>query len=179
MGHLCKTPAFLSVKKHVVDPEAAVRQGGGGGGEGSGDQVGRSREIDVNLDLVVLEGNEGQGETHVAAEPELKGNVQGGCESLINGLANHLVVAINVALGLGQLVPDVHPVAVVLVDLLAADLNGQVGQKSQAEVIDPGASGNDRDVDLEVDLVDQITIAGNGAGHTLAEVSRTVEGLLN
>jgi len=100
---------------------------------------------------VVLERNQGQRQTRVAAEPELQGNVQGvlrrargdllrrvgltRCAVRIAALAtlvddvdelghvaNHLRVTGLLARLLGELIPDVHPVTVVLVNALAADL---------------------------------------------------------
>jgi len=110
-------------------------------------------EIEVNLDLVVLEGNEGKGETGVTAEPELEGNVEGGFgkgiargASLVldtrvgartidigkvgvgevgelSGVPNHLVVPALLLLGEGELVPDVHPVTILAVNALTTNLN--------------------------------------------------------
>ena len=67
-----------------------------------------------------------------------------------------------------------------LVDLLATDLDGDVLQHHQAEPLGPSVAGRQGgDVSLEVHLVDQVTIAGDGASHTLVEVGGAVEGLLN
>jgi hypothetical protein len=101
---------------------------------------------------VVLKSDEGEGQTGVAAEPELKGDVQGGLgesvtgsanlarsvgiartidvveggvgdEGQLGGVADHLEVTALLLGRHGKLVPDVHPVAVLAVDALATDLN--------------------------------------------------------
>ena len=108
-------------------------------------------ELEVDADLVVLERDQRERKTRVAAEPELERDVQcvlrAAVEHLRGGVrlaaravivaaltalheqvgelgnvANHLGVAGLLASLLGELIPDVHPLAVVLVDALAADL---------------------------------------------------------
>jgi len=110
-------------------------------------------EIDVDLDLVVLESNEGKSKTGVSAKPEEEGNVQGGLrESLsgstnlagtssgsaravdvgeggvgdvgkLSGVTNHLVVTGLLLRRQGELIPDVHPVTILAVNSLASNLN--------------------------------------------------------
>ena len=156
-----------------------------------------STEFKVDLDLVVLEGDKRKGKSGVTAEPELKRDVkihlgdEGLRTSLTDGelcegrdVANHVLVANLLAGSLGKLVPDVHPVTVVLVDALATDLNLGVLDKIVAEVVEPAELGTVRDGDLgdgdlEVDTREKITIAGDGACHALAEIGGTVEGLLD
>jgi hypothetical protein len=101
---------------------------------------------------VVLKSDEGKGQTGVAAEPELKGDIEGGLresvtgsanltrsvgvartidvveggvgdEGQLGGVADHLEVATLLLGGHGKLVPDVHPVTVLAIDTLATDLN--------------------------------------------------------
>jgi len=112
-------------------------------------------ELEIDADLVVLESNEREGKARVAAEPELEGDVErvhwctAGDDLRREGLAaiavivargaalveevrefrdvtNHLGVAGLLARLLRELIPDLEPVTVVLVDALAADfeLNG-------------------------------------------------------
>lgn len=145
---------------------------------------------------MVLEGDKRKGKAGVAAEPELKrdvkihlgderiGTQRGGelCEG--RDVADHVLVANLLAGSLGKLVPDVHPVTVVLVDALATDLNLGVLDKIVAEVVEPAELGTVRDSDLgdgdlEVDTREKITITGDGACHALAEIGGTVEGLLD
>jgi hypothetical protein len=110
-------------------------------------------DLDVNLDLMVLKSNEGKSKTGIAAEPELKGNVERGLrESLtggtdrvgyvgtgassgdlsegrvgkvgkLGGVTNHLVETILLLGSKSKLVPDVHPVTVLSVDALTTNLN--------------------------------------------------------
>ena len=109
-------------------------------------------EVEVNLDLVVLEGDERKRKARVAAVPELERHVEGGLREgvargadllggsrvaravnfgeirvgevgKLGGVANHLVVATLLLLGEGELVPDVHPVAILAVNALATNLN--------------------------------------------------------
>jgi len=109
-------------------------------------------DVKVNLDLVVLEGDEGKGKTGVCAEPELEGHVKGGLrksvtgsthlagsagvartihirergvsdEGKLSGVTNHLEVAALLLRGHCELVPDVHPVTILAVNALATNLN--------------------------------------------------------
>ena len=175
-------------------------------------------ELKVDADLVILERDEGQGETRVAAEPELEGHIQGihgraGADHLgrvglttiavvvaartagvdqvgeLRHVANHLGVAGLLARLLRELVPDVEPVTVVLVNALAANLKLHVGDKVLANPVEPAeltARAVRRGVDddlgkgrLEVDAVDEIAVTLDRAGNLLAEVGSTVEGVLN
>jgi len=220
---LGKSPALLSIEVDVVHIQRCGRDGGhaeaaaqgsdggpreGSGGGGSADPVaiGGLGELDVDLDLVVLEGDQGEGKTGVAAEPELQRNVQGlaldnnasgvnrpnarqGSE--IGGVADHVGISDRVARALGELVPNVEPSGVVLVNALATDLQLDTGNQNVTQPVQPTetsntarGSGTDRqvdigDLDLEVRAVDQITITRNGACNLLTEISGTIEGLLN
>jgi hypothetical protein len=109
-------------------------------------------DVKVDLDLVVLKSDEGEGQTGVAAEPELEGDIESGLresiagsanlarsvsiaraidvveggvgdEGQLSGVADHLEVATLLLSRHGKLVPDVHPVTVLAVDALATDLN--------------------------------------------------------
>ena len=151
---------------------------------------------------MVLEGDERKSKTRVAAEPEFKWDVEidtrddkpagiGGGSILFGeerNVTNHVGVAGFVARGLGKFVPDVEPVAVVLVDALATDFNFDVLDEDVAEPIQPAETihatrasrdNNLRDGDLEVHAVHEITVTGDRAGHALAEISRAVERLFD
>jgi hypothetical protein len=177
VGVLGHTTALISVKENVVDIEGSsydrlvVRDGGGDGAASSvlvssidrrtrvAGKSGHSPQalvnganVEVDLDLVVLEGNEGKGETGVGAEPELEGHVEGclrksvtGSANLTGGkgvtravnirergisdegklgcVANHLEVAALLLSSHGELIPDVHPVTILAIDALATNLN--------------------------------------------------------
>jgi hypothetical protein len=101
VGVLGHTPTLISVQEHVVNVEGSGDEGLVVGG---GDLHGRARsaveaghspqallngaDIKVDLDLVVLKSDKGKGQTGVAAEPELKGNIEGGLGESIAGSAN-------------------------------------------------------------------------------------------
>ena len=201
-------------RRHTVADRVQV---GADLGRGLPAQVAQVVELQVNTHLVVLEGNQGQRQTRVAAEPELQGDVQGVRRRAVQGLvghvglaaravivarltalhqqvgqrrhvAHHLRIAGLLARLLGQLIPDVHPVAIVLVDALAANLNLHGADEVVAHPVEPAElrtravgrleshRGQSR---LEVHAVDQIAVALNRARHTLAEARRAVERVLN
>ncbi len=178
VGVLGHTPALISVKEDVVDVERSGDEGlvVGGGDLGSGlgsAQAGHSpqallngADVKVNLDLVVLKGDEGKSQTGVAAEPELEGDIEGGLGESVTGSANlarsvGIARTINVveggvgdegklggvtdhlevtALLLGrhsELVPDVHPITVLAVDALATDLNLNLGDELLTGEVEP------------------------------------------
>ena len=106
----------------------------------------------------------------------------------LRDIANHLGVAGLLARRARQLIPDVEPVTVVLVDALATDLNLNVADQVVANPVEPaelgtGAIGrrqlNLGQGGLQVDAVDEVAVARDRAGNTLTEVSNTVKGLLN
>ena len=75
-----------------------------------------------------------------------------------------------------------------LVDTLSANLELDVLDKVVADPVEPAELGtravgcekrNLRERGLEVDAVDEVTIALNGARHLAAEAGRPVEGVLN
>ena len=174
-------------------------------------------ELEPDLDLVVLESNERESQTRVAVESELEGDVERvlrrAVADLLGGvgltraagvvaaltaldeqvgelghIAYHLGVAGLETRLLGELVPDLEPVTVVLINLLTTDLNVDVVDEVVANPVEPAELGTravrrlERDLGeraLEVHTVNQITVTGDGALHLLAEVRRAVERLLN
>jgi hypothetical protein len=95
------------------------------------------------------------------------------------------------ASGLGELVPNVEPSRVVLVDALATDLELNALDKGMANPVEPpeadtptrGSRGlgnnNIRELHLEVGAMNEITIPGNGACNLLSKIGSTVEGVLD
>lgn len=180
-------------------------------------QVVQGIELEVDAHLVVLERNERQSQTRVAAEPELERDVQGvhrgargddlGGEGLtavaivvarrttlvqevgeLGNVADHLGITSLLAGLLGELVPDVHPVTVVLVDALTTDLNLNVVDEVVTDPVEPTElsaravsrlESDLREGRLEVHAVDEITVALDGASHLLAEVRGAVERVLD
>jgi hypothetical protein len=233
VGVLGHTSALIGVEEHVVDVERGGDEGlvvGGGdldGGTSGVVQAGHSpqallngADIKVDLDLVVLKSDEGEGQTGVAAEPELKGDIEGGLresvtgsanltrsvgiartidvveggvgdESELSGVADHLEVSTLLLGGHGKLVPDMHPVTVLTVDALATDLNLNLRDELLTGEVKPtgiDAAGTRsvlkrladlRESHLKVSAVSQITVTGDGAGHTATEVSLAVKSLLD
>jgi hypothetical protein len=231
VGVLGHTSALIGVEEHVVDVERSGDEGlvVGGGHLGGGSSVVEAghgpqallngADIKVNLDLVVLKSDEGEGQTGVAAEPELEGDIEGGLRESIAGSANlarsvgiarainvveggvsdegqlgsvsdHLEVTALLLSGHSELVPDVHPVTVLAVDALATDLNLNLRDELLTGEVKPTgidvavASVLERlanlgESNLKVGAVSQITVAGDGAGHTATEVSLAVKSLLD
>ena len=107
----------------------------------------------------------------------------------LGGVADHGVVAAALVNGEGELVPDVHPVTVLAVNALATDLNLNLRDELLTGEIEPtcvdvAASvlqrlANLGESNLKVSAVRQITVTGDGAGHTATEVSLAVESLLD
>ena len=123
-------------------------------------------ELEVDADLVVLERNQWQGETWVAAEPKLEWNVQGvhwgargdnlGGEWLtavaivvagratlvekvreLGDVANHLGITGLLTSLLCKLVPNVEPITVLLVDALTTDFNFNVINDVVTDPVEP------------------------------------------
>jgi hypothetical protein len=233
VGVLGHTPALVGVQEDVVDVKGGSDEGlvvGRGDLHGRGGagvvQGGHSpqalldgADIKVNLDLVVLKSDKGKGQTGVAAEPELEGDIEGGLgesiagsanlarsvgiaraidvveggvgdEGKLSGVANHLEVTALLLGGHGKLVPDVHPVTVLAVDALATDLNLNLRDELLTGEVEPTGIdvstgsvlerlANLGESNLKVSAVSQITVTGDGAGHTATEVSLAVESLLD
>jgi hypothetical protein len=118
--------------------------------------------------------------------------VEGGVsyEGKLSGVANHLEVTALLLSGHSELVPDVHPVTVLAVDTLATDLNLNLRDELLTGEVKPTGIdvstgsvlerlANLGESNLKVSAVSQITIAGDGAGHTATEVSLAVKSLLD
>ncbi len=228
VGDLGELAALISVQVDIVDVQRRSDQALGvhtiadGVVVGQGGcvvpaQVAQVVELQVDAHLVVLEGDQGQGQTRVAAEPELQRDVQGvlggaladGVQGVglttnavsiavdaallddvgqLGHVADHLGVTGLLAGLLGQLIPDVQPVTIVLVDALATDLNLHGLDQVVANPVEPAelgtraVSGQDRhggQSGLQVHTVDQITVALDCACHLLGEVGGAVEGVLD
>ena len=180
VGVLRHLPALIRVEEDIIDVEGGgnkgllVGSGDGDGGRGRRDKVpdgpealADGAEIKVDLDLVVLEGNEGEGKSRVAAEPELEGHVEGGLREgvagsanlgrsagsragpvdggkggvsdvrKLSGVSNHLEVPTLLLRGEGDLIPDVHPVSVLAIDALASNLDLDLGNELLADEVHP------------------------------------------
>jgi len=123
-------------------------------------------DVKVDLDLVVLKGNEGKSKSRIGAKPELKRHVKGGLrksitgsahlagslgvarsinisergignESKLGGISNHLEVASLLLRSHGKLVPDVHPVAILAVNALTTNLHLDLGNELLSREVQP------------------------------------------
>jgi hypothetical protein len=228
VGHLGELAALIRVEVDVVDVERSGNQVGVGNTVTDGVRVGELRsglpaevaevvEDQVDTDLVVLEGDQGESKTRVAAEPELEGDVEsvlrGALADLVGrvGLAsNAVIVAVLTTLGdqvgelgnvthhlgvasllarlLGELIPDVEPLTIVLVDALTTDLELNLLDKIVTRPVQPAELGTRtvrssdgylREGSLEIHAVDQVTVALDRAGDSLTETRGTVERVLD
>ena len=143
---------------------------GGRVGSGVPAEVADVLELEVDADLVVLERNQWQRKARVAAEPELEGNVESVlrravadlCERVgltrgavriarlttllddvdqLGYIANHLRITGLLTGLLGELIPNVEPVTVVLVNALAADLELDIVDEVVANPVEPAELG--------------------------------------
>jgi hypothetical protein len=123
-------------------------------------------DIKVDLDLVILKGNERKSKTGVTAIPELEGDVEGGLregiagsanltrgvslartingvkrgisdKSKLGGVSNHGVVTLLLVNGESKVVPDVHPVTILAINALTTDLNLNLGNQLLTGEIKP------------------------------------------
>jgi len=229
VSHLGELAALVRVEVDVVDIQRGGDQASVGhavandvgvrgvlGGKVPAHVVQRV-ELEVDADLVVLEGNQWQSKARVAVEPELERNVQrvlgraahnlvrrarGARTAVIVALlttlyegvhqlghvTNHLGIASLLARLLGELIPNLEPVTILLVDALATNLQLHRVNQIVTRPVEPAELGTRavRSLEvhrgqggLEVHAVDQVTIALNGAGHALAKVGGTIERVLN
>jgi len=102
VGVLGHAPALVGVQEDVVNVERGSDKGLVVGSDNlatrawniavqranSPQALINGADVKVDLDLVILKGNEGQGKTGVAAIPELEGNIEGGLRESIAGSAN-------------------------------------------------------------------------------------------
>ncbi len=226
VGHLGELAALIGVKEDVVNIERGSRETSSGDAVNHRLLVGPAEvaevvELEVDAHLVVLEGDEGESKTRVAAEPELEGHIESVLRSALRddvgliGASSSRGTAVRVAGGsgrgidqvgelghvtnhlgihslltglLGELIPDVEPVTIVLVNALTTDLELNGLHEVVTNPVEPaelgittisGAESHLRENSLEIDAVDKITIALDSAGNLLAEVGGTIEGVLN
>jgi hypothetical protein len=172
VGLLGEPAALLSVEVHVVNVQRRSSQGLDGGGGGSRTRllvvaaVDPLLELHVDAHLVVLEGDQGDRKTGVAAEPELEGDVEGlgrgactgsarvgelgsgarGIEGIttsilhqdeVVGVTDHIIESLDGTSILGELGPDLHPVTVLPVDALTTDLELHNLDEPVADVVEP------------------------------------------
>ena len=174
-------------------------------------------ELHVDAHLVVLERNQRDRQARVTAEPELERDVErlrrrartGGArvrqlrasargvqlvalavlhQHEVVRVADHVIERLDRAHVLRQLGPDLHPVAVLAVDALAADLELNRLDQTVTDVVEPaeavqlGGAGDQvhrRENHLDVRAVHQVGVTVDDSRNTLVEVRLSVEGDLN
>ena len=228
VGHLGELTTLIGIQVDVVhvegrSDEAGIANAGldgrhrGGLGSIGPHEVLERVELEIDTHLVILERDERQGKTRVAAEPELEGDVErilrGAVLNLVGGVGltasavivagltaldeevgelghvtNHLGVAGLETRLLRELIPDLEPLTIVLVNALATDLELNVVDEVVAHPVEPaelstravrGKELNLGESGLEIHTVDKITVALDRARDLLAEVGSAVEGVLN
>lgn len=193
VADLGEAAAFVRVEVDVVDVELGVFEFS-------------SAELNVDLDFVVLESDERKRKSGVAAEPELERDEEGlsGAGLRLDGVdlrngwgrvgvgrdrihgwgagsgSGHVSVSIDLAVFLGEFVPQVHPFAGVLVDTLSAnfdfDVVDQVANVNCSDIIGIGACIH---IELKVAAADEVAVARDGAGDLGASGRVAVEGLFD
>ena len=132
----------------------------------------------MELDLVVLEGDEGESKAWVAVEPELKGYVELGLGVGTSGALVELgkravdegLELLPLLLRVGKLSPHVHPLTVVGVDDLTADLDlhlldHEVAETGGVEAVHAALNG--KSVSVALAVVKHIEVSGGtGTGST-------------
>ena len=173
---LGEATALLGVEVDVVAPHLED-----GGGEVDAVIGG---EIEVDANLVVLEGDEGKVETGVAVEEEDEGEVDG-TRSVRVGVGGHLTPVGLLGLIEVELGVQTPPALVVLIDTLTTDgkLNGAdrtLGGPAGIGLIGTGRGAKGRlGLKLDVHVADEITVAGDGDGKATGVGNGAVHGLLD
>ena len=171
--------ALVRVEEDVVDVEGRRHQGllvgsrdgdnarRGGEGAHRPQALTNGAEIKVDLDLVVLESDQGEGKARVAVPPEKEGDVERRLRERVAGSAHlggatrrragavdgrerrvrdvgklgrvtdHLEVTALLLARERELVPDVHPVTVLAVNALTTDLDLNLGHQLLTDEIHP------------------------------------------
>jgi hypothetical protein len=220
---LGESSSLLSVQVDVVNVEGGSSQGLDGGCNctctckliiGAVDPL---LELNIDADLVVLEGNQWNSKTWVAAEPELERDVEGlgrcsgtgsagvgelstsarGIQGIttsvldkdeVVGVTDHVVEGCNGTCILGELGPDLEPVAILSVNALTSNLELNDLEQSVTDVVEPSESvqvgGTGCEVDcwennLDVCAIHQVGVTVDHRCDTLVEVGLAVEGDFN
>jgi hypothetical protein len=169
---LGEAATLLGVKVDVVSPHLES-----GAISVSGELI---SEVEVETDLVVLKSDEGERETGVAVEEENQGK-----EHLRIDRSGHLTPRSLLGLVEVKLGVQTPPLLVVLVDALTTDgklniLDGTLGGPAGISVRRTGTSLETRlGLELDVHVVDEVTVARNGDRHATGVGGSTVDGLLD
>ena len=169
---LGEAAALLRVEVDVVDIERGRSERTNTRSTDLVDAVRLRLEVDVDADLVVLEGNERDSNTRIAAEPELERDVErlrrrtvaantrrgrlarrargikGNTRRILDKgkvrrVTDHRVERTDRTRLRGELRPDLHPVTILAIDTLATDLNLNLLDEAVTNVVNP-AEGRTR-----------------------------------
>jgi hypothetical protein len=228
VGDLGELATLIRVEVDVVHVEGGGNQVGVGDAVTDGVDVGELRsglpaevteivEDQVDTHFVVLEGDQRESKTRVAAEPELEGDVESVLRSALADLVGRVglassavIVAVLTALGdqvgelgnvthhlgvtsllarlLGELVPDVEPLTIVLVNALTTDLELDFLDQVVTRPVQPAELSTRavrssyrhlRESRLEIHTINQITVTLDRASNGLAKARGTVKRVLN
>ena len=168
---LSETTTLLGVEVDVVGPHLEDR------GIKVGVEVGG--EVNINADLVVLQGNEGEVETRVAVKEENEGEIDGTGGSGGHLGPRRLLRLIEVKLGV-----ETPELLVVFVNALTTNgklnvVDRTLGDPVAVVGVVGGGSVSGSGEKLNVHVTDEITVAGNGDGDAARVGGSTVHGLLD
>jgi hypothetical protein len=162
---LREATTFLGVEVNIIRPDLECRTVGEGGEGG--------RQIEVETNFVVLEGNQRQRQTWVAVEEKDKWQ-----KHLITRTdrSSHLTVVRLLGLVQVKLGVQTPPLLVVLVDALTTDGQFNILDSTLRE---PRVVGDGFSLEFDVHVGDQITVTGDGHGNTAIVTWGTVHGLFD
>jgi len=150
--------------------------------EGVGVTVGREigRQVDVNADLMVLQGNQRQEQTGVAVEEEEEGKE----DLLTRDTSGHLGVGRLLGLIVVEGIVHAPPLLVLLVDALTTDgqfnvVDGTLGDPVTVIGYVFGRGVGGERLEFNVHITDQITVTGDSHRHATGVGGSTVDGLLD
>jgi hypothetical protein len=198
VGVLGHAPTLIGIQENVVDVEGGSNErlvvcgGNATAKSGAVSAVQRTNgpqalidgtDIKVDLDFVVLKGDQRQSKTGVAAVPELEGNVEGGFREGItrsanlarsvalartvniiergigdkgefSGVSDHTVITASLVNGQSEIVPDVHPVTVLAIDALTTDFDFNLRNELFTREVEPAGVHSRTGVGILHTLVD-------------------------
>ena len=167
---LRKSASFLRVEIHVVGPDL---ESGAVGNTTGGLEVGR--QIEIQSDFMVLEGDQRQRQSGVAVEEKDEWQED---LTAFNEVGGHLTVVSLLGLIQVKLGVQTPPLLVVLVDALAT--NGQFnildGTFREPRIVGTSLITG---LHFDVHVSDQITVTGNGDGDAAIGTWGTVDGLFD
>lgn len=193
MVHLRKHSPLWCIQKDVINKEGNISENRGSSKNSvvSGNVTfnGRS-ESNVDLDIVVHQSNQRKSETRVSVKPKLERHVHsGGRDGGSEGgksidVSDHDIVTIFLFGTLGELVVNSEPETVMFVNNGTSNFNRDFVNENMTNVSGPcnssgGVGSKSGQIDLEISLVDQVTVSGDKTSNFSAEISVTGKGLLH